>query len=61
MELAKTAGFDAAEAGKKVASVFMLNLQGDGGTKVASATNLDGAVHVRALQLLEKAGYPVTW
>jgi hypothetical protein len=58
--LAKEAGIDPEEAFRKVAGVLALGLIKDS-EKVASAPNVDAAVHLRALELLEKAGYAVTW
>ena len=58
--MAKEAGFDPEQAGRKVAAVLELNLIGES-AKVASAPDVEMAVGIRALELLEKAGYPVTW
>jgi len=52
-------GFDPDEAASKIAAVLTL---GPGESeKVAAAADLDTAVGVRALELLELAGYPVQW
>ncbi len=58
-KLASVEGFDSAEADERLAAVFTLGL-GDS-EKVASATNADHAVSLRALEFLEAAGYPVNW
>ena len=60
VKLAREANLDADEAGRKVAAVLILNLAPES-TKVASAPDLASATHVRALELLEKAGYPINW
>lgn len=52
--------FDAEEASRKVAAVFELGLLGES-EKVASAPNYQVGVDIRALEILEAAGYPVTW
>jgi hypothetical protein len=53
-------GFDAEQAGRKIAAAFTLNLIEDS-TKVASAADVATAVEIRALELLERVGYPVQW
>ena len=57
---AKEAGFDEAQATRKVAAVLELGLCPQT-TKTASAPNVQEAIGIRALELLEKAGYPVSW
>jgi hypothetical protein len=52
--------FDVEEAGRKVAAVLELGLLGES-EKVASAPNYQVGVDIRALEILEAAGYPVTW
>jgi len=52
--------FDVEEAGRKVAAVLELGLLGES-EKVASAPNYQVGVDIRALEILETAGYPVTW
>lgn len=60
VELAKEAGLDADTAAKRVDAV--LTLGGPAASeKVASASNLNETVHIRALEFLETAGYPVNW
>jgi len=58
--IVKEAGLDADQAARKVAAVLELNLLGES-QKTASAANLDQAVHIRALEMLERAGYPINW
>lgn len=57
---AAEANFDLDEAAERVAAVLTLG-PSDENSKVASAADLQGAIDVRALELLELAGYPVTW
>lgn len=57
VKLAHAAGFDPEEAADRVLAVNTLGLEDS--TKVAQ--DLDGQVHIRALEFLEAAGYPVTW
>jgi hypothetical protein len=57
--LAMQGGFDVDQAIGKVASVLELGL-GDS-EKVASAADYPTSVSIRALEILEAAGYPVTW
>jgi hypothetical protein len=59
-ELASQAGIDPVLAFSKVAGVINLGLLKETSEKVASA-NFADAIGIRALELLEKAGYPVTW
>jgi hypothetical protein len=59
-ELAASGGFDPAEAQSKIAAAFTLDLVEDS-MKVASAPDLPTAVDIRALELLERVGYPITW
>ena len=54
-------GWDAEEAGERVASVITLGICTEENSKVAAAGDLDGAVQIRSLEFLEAAGYPVTW
>lgn len=58
--LAKEAKLDPEVAGQKCAAVLILGQQPDD-TKIAAAGNLDAAIHIRALELLEKAGYEVSY
>ena len=60
IKLASENNFDAAEAEDKVSAVLTLKLARES-TKVASAPNVQVATEIRALELLEAAGYPVTW
>jgi hypothetical protein len=59
-KIAADGGFDAEEAANKIAAAFTLNLVEES-TKVASAPDVGTAVEVRALELLERVGYPVQW
>lgn len=58
--MAHEAGLDPEEAGRKVAAVRELGMLGES-EKVAHAANVDAAIGIRALELLEAAGYEVTW
>lgn len=53
------AGFDLDEAATRLAAV--LELPASENTKVAAAPDLPSAIEFRSLELLEQAGYPVTW
>ncbi|MEI6357284.1 MAG: hypothetical protein WCP53_09295 [Verrucomicrobiota bacterium] len=57
------AGWNAEEAVERLGAVFTLT--GVDGpqdlSKIASADDVETAVEIRSLQLLESAGYPVTW
>lgn len=55
------AGFDIDEAAEKIAEVLILTSGEFTDSKVASASDVDQAVEIRSLELLEVAGYPVTW
>lgn len=57
---AAEANFDLDEASERVAAVLTLGAPEEN-SKVASASDLAGAIDIRALELLELAGYPVTW
>jgi hypothetical protein len=59
-KIAADGGFDAEEAANKIAAAFTLNLVEES-TKVASAPDVGTAVEIRALELLERVGYPVQW
>ncbi len=58
-EKAASAGYNADEAAQRVIAV--LTLGAPDSIKVASAETLESAVDVRALELLELAGYPVQY
>jgi hypothetical protein len=58
--LAHENGLDAEEAARKIAAVIELGLNKPS-EKIASAPDVETAVGIRALELLETAGYPVTW
>jgi hypothetical protein len=53
-------GWDTEEAGRKVAAVLELGLLGES-EKVASEADYQTSIGIRALEILEVAGYPVTW
>lgn len=60
VELVKKAGnFDVAVAQSKIAAVLTLGAKES--TKIASAPSFDAGLEIRALELLEQAGYPVNW
>lgn len=59
VEKAAEAGFNPEEAGDRIVAV--LTLGAPESEKIAHVTDLEAAVGVRALELLELAGYPVTW
>jgi len=61
VEKAASAGWDADEAAQRVFSVLTLGVSESDSVKVASAPDLESAVDVRSIELLEAAGYPVTW
>jgi hypothetical protein len=56
---AAEAGYDVEEAATKIACVLMLGVTES--EKTAGVTDVDHAVDIRSLELLEAAGYPVTW
>ena len=60
VKIAEAAGFNTEEAANRVSGVFHLGMLGES-EKVASATDHEAAIQVRALEFLEAAGYPVTW
>lgn len=59
IELLKAAGVNADLAMARINAVHTLGVPD--GAKVASAANLDAAVHVRALEYCEAAGFAVDW
>lgn len=60
VELAKQAGIDPAVAARRIEAVLVLGGPGQS-EKIASARSLHETVHIRALEFLERAGYPVQW
>lgn len=56
---AASAGWDLDEASDRVSAVMTLGV--DESEKIAYAQDLETAVDVRSLELLEAAGYPVNW
>lgn len=59
IKLAADSGYDVNEAHRLVSAVYTLGLKES--EKVASVQDADGAIHVRALEFLEAANYPVNW
>lgn len=59
VELAKNAGLNEKVAAKRVDAVLTLGAAPT--VKTASAKTVQETVHIRALELLEQAGYPVDW
>jgi len=59
IKLAEAMEWDAEEAFGRVNSVFTLGLEET--EKVAYVQDVDSAMHVRGLEYLEAAGYPVDW
>lgn len=60
VKLAHENGIDAQEAGSKLDALFSSGKIA-ATTKVAAATTVPEATHIRALELLEQCGYPVKW
>jgi len=56
---AAEAGFDPSEAAERLDAVLTLGTSES--EKIASASDLETAVEIRSLELLEAAGYPVNW
>jgi len=63
VEKAAEAGWDASEAIERLNSLFTLGYEGDPteSAKVAYAQTGDQALTLRAMELLELAGYPINW
>jgi hypothetical protein len=59
IKLASAAGYDADQAYQLINSVYTLGL--DESEKVAFIEDTNEAIHVRSLEYLERAGYPVNW
>lgn len=59
IKLASAAGYDEGEAVRLIESVYNLGLEDS--EKVAYIEDTSDALHVRSLEYLEKAGYPVNW
>ena len=55
------AGFDLDEAGERINALMVLGALPTESEKIASAADVNEAVEIRSLELLEAAGYPVTW
>lgn len=61
MKKIAAAGFDV-DQGAQLLSELLTKGASEEGTKIAAANgDLDGAVEIRSLELLDQAGYPVTW
>ena len=58
-EKAAAAGFDSDEVVERLYAV--LTLGAPESEKIASVQDLESAVGIRGLELLELAGYPITW
>ena len=61
VEKAASIGYSSEEASERISAVLTLGLANNDGVKVASAPNVETATEIRSLELLEAAGYPVTW
>jgi hypothetical protein len=59
VEKAASAGFNADEAADRIDAVMTLGLEES--EKVAAAQDIDSAVEIRSLEVLEAAGYPIEW
>lgn len=59
IKIAEAAEFDTDEAAERVGAVYTLGL-GES-EKIAHVQEVDDAIHVRGLEYLEQAGYPVNW
>ena len=59
IDMAKQANYDGDQAFQLINAVFTLGLSES--EKVASVQNFDDGVHIRALEYLEAAKYPVNW
>lgn len=59
IDLLKEAGIDHDIACRKINAVHELGVPTS--TKIASAANVEAAIHVRALEYCEAAGFPVEW
>lgn len=60
VEKAAEAGFNPDEAIERINALYTLGGPGES-EKIASAQNYEGAVELRALEILDKAGFPVQW
>lgn len=60
VEKAAAAGWDAEESAERMNALLLLGAS-DEGSKVASVATVEEAIDIRASELLELAGYPVTW
>lgn len=61
VKIAHESGYNAEEAADRIIALDTLGSLDREDSKVASASNVEQAVGIRALEMLETAGYPVTW
>ena len=62
VKIASDAGFETQYVAARLEACHTLGMfDDDTQSKVASARSTDEAAHIRALELLEVAGFPVTW
>ena len=59
IKMASTAGYDQEEAVERISAIHTLGMEES--EKVAAAQDVETAMHVRALEYLEAAKYPVDW
>lgn len=59
IKVAEAAGYNVEEAAQRVSAVYTLGLSES--EKIAHVQDVDTATHVRALEYLEAASYPVNW
>jgi hypothetical protein len=59
IKMAEAAGWDVDEAVERISAIHTLGLSES--EKIAHVQDLDTATHVRALEYLEAASYPVNW
>jgi hypothetical protein len=55
------AGWDAEECAERINSVFTLGMFDEENTKISAAYDVDGAIEIRSLEMLESAGYEINW
>jgi hypothetical protein len=60
VEKAAEAGWNAQEAAERLNALFTLDAAPES-EKTAAASNVDEAIDIRSLELLEAAGYPINW
>lgn len=59
IKVAEAAGYDIDQAAERISAVYALGLTES--EKIAHVNDIDTATHVRALEYLEAASYPVNW